>query len=133
LAGLGPDILATPPDYETMLVRLQRADGTRPLGETLIDQSLVAGIGNMWMAETLWRERLSPWLRLSAVSAADRRRALETAASEMRAAVDQGREPRRQVYGRAGRPCPRCRTPIRHRGQGDANRTAYWCPTCQPG
>ena len=87
----------------------------------------------MWMAETLWAERLSPWLRLADVAEPDRRRVLETAATRMRAAVDAGREPRRQVYRRAGRPCPRCRTPIRSRGQGDANRTAYWCPTCQPG
>ena len=58
-----------------------RADGTRTLGETLQDQTLVAGIGNMWMAETLWRARLSPWLRLADVAEADRRRALETAAA----------------------------------------------------
>ena len=51
----------------------------------------------------------------------------------MRASVDAGREPRKQVHGRAGRPCPRCGTPIRSRGQGDANRTVYWCPACQPG
>jgi endonuclease-8 len=58
---------------------------------------------------------------------------LERAAARMRAAVDAGREPRPQVHGRAGRPCPRCRTAIRSRGQGDANRTVYWCPTCQAG
>ncbi len=133
LAGLGPDILGSPPDFDAMLARLRRADGTRSLGETLIDQGLVSGIGNMWMAEVLWAERLSPWLRLADVAEIDRRRVLETAATRMRAAVDTGREPRRQVYRRAGRPCPRCRTPIRSRGQGDANRTAYWCPTCQPG
>ena len=133
LAGLGPDILGSPPDIDAMLARLRRADGTRSLGETLIDQGLVSGIGNMWMAEVLWVERLSPWQRLADVAEPDRRRVLETAATRMRAAVDTGREPRRQVYRRAGLPCPRCRTPIRSRGQGDANRTAYWCPTCQPG
>jgi endonuclease-8 len=133
LARLGPDILATPPDLDAMLGRLRRADGTRPLGETLQDQTLVAGIGNMWMAETLWRVRLSPWLRLAEVRDEDRRRTLETAATQMRAAVEAGREPRSQVHGRAGRPCPRCGGPIRARGQGDANRTVYWCPACQPG
>jgi endonuclease-8 len=133
LAGLGPDILAMPPDFDAMLTRLRRADGARSLGETLQDQTVVAGIGNMWMAETLWQEQLSPWLPLSGVSDQDRRRVLESAAARMRAAVDAGRAPQRQVHGRAGRPCPRCETAIRSRGQGDANRTAYWCPNCQAG
>jgi endonuclease-8 len=132
LARLGPDILARPPDLEAMLALLRRADPTRPLAETLQDQTLVAGIGNMWAAETLWDARLSPWLRLEEVQEDDRRRVLETAATLMRASVDNGREARR-VYNRAGRPCPRCRTPIRAYGQGDDNRTAYWCPACQPG
>ena len=128
LARLGPDILAAPPDLDAMLARLRRADGTRTFGETLQDQTLVAGIGNMWMAESLWRARISPWLRLADVAEADRRRALETAATLMRASVDAGREPRKQVHGRAGRPCPRCGTPIRSRGQGDANRTVVLVP-----
>lgn len=133
LARLGPDILAVPPDYERMLGRLRTSDGSQTLGEALQDQELVAGIGNMWMAEMLWEARLSPWLPLGGVSEPDRRRVLETTARLMRAAVDAGREPRRQAYGRAGRPCRRCGAPLRSRGQGDANRTAYWCPTCQPG
>jgi endonuclease-8 len=132
LAGLGPDILGAPPEIDAMLVRLRRADATRRFGESLIDQAIVAGIGNMWMAETLWEARISPWLRLADVAEPDRRRALELAATRMREAVDAGREPRRHVYGHAGRPCPRCRTLINARGQGDANRTAYWCPACQP-
>jgi endonuclease-8 len=133
LARLGPDILAQPPDLDAMLARLRRADASRWLGEAMLDQSLVAGIGNMWMAEALWRARLSPWRRLRDVGDDERRLALETAAGLMRASVDAGREPRKQVYGRAGRPCPRCRTPIKAWGQGDANRTAYWCPVCQAG
>ena len=132
LARLGPDILARPPDLEAMLARLRRADPGRPLAETLQDQTLVAGIGNMWAAETLWEARLSPWRRLGEVPEHDRRGVLETAAALKRASVDGGREPRR-VYKRAGRPCPRCRTPIRAYGQGDDNRTAYWCPACQSG
>jgi endonuclease-8 len=132
LARLGPDILAEPPDVEAMLARLRAGDQGRSLGEALQDQTVVAGIGNMWMAETLWRARLSPWLPLGDVGEEDRRRVLETAAALMRAAVDAGREPPKQVHGRAGRACRRCGTPIRSAGQGDANRTAYWCPTCQP-
>jgi endonuclease-8 len=130
---LGPDILERPPRIDDILARLRAADQGRWLGETLLDQSLVAGIGNMWLAEALWAARLSPWRRLRDVPDEERRRALETAAELMRASVDRGREAPRRVYGRAGRPCPRCRTPIRAWGQGDDNRTAYWCPACQEG
>ncbi len=133
LARLGPDILATPPGLDSMLARFRAADGTRTLGETLQDQTLVAGIGNIWTSETLWEARLSPWHRLADVSEPDRRLALETAARLMRASVDGTGEPRRRVYRQTGRPCPRCGTAIRARGQGDANRTVYWCPSCQPG
>ncbi len=132
LAGLGPDILAAEPAFEVMLANLRRAERTRFLGEALQDQRLLAGIGNMWMAESLWQERLSPWLPLSALSEPELRRVLERAAAGMRAAVKRGRGLRAQVHGRAGRPCPRCRSSIRSRGQGDANRIAYWCPACQP-
>lgn len=132
LTKLGPDVLAVPPDLDAMLSRLRAADQTRTVGETLLDQSIVSGIGNMWLAETLWRIGLSPWRRLRDVDETLRRAALETAATTMRAAVVDGRTPGRSVYRQAGRPCPRCGTPIRSRGQGDANRTAYWCPRCQP-
>jgi endonuclease-8 len=131
IGRLGPDVLAVPPDVEGILARFRGADGTRTLGETLLDQSLVAGIGNMWLAETLWEARLSPWPRLRDVPEADRRLAIETAARLMRASVDGGREPGRKVYNRAGRPCPRCSTPIRAWGIGDDNRTVYWCAVCQ--
>jgi endonuclease VIII len=132
LARLGPDILGSPPDIDGVLVRLRAADQTRTLGESLQDQTLVAGIGNIWASESLWEARLSPWSPLRDVSDRDRRRVLETAGGLMRGAVDSERQPRRQVYNRAGRPCPRCGAAIRARGQGDANRTAYWCPSCQP-
>jgi endonuclease-8 len=133
LDRLGPDILERPPRIDAMLDRLRHSDGTQWLGAALLDQSLVAGIGNMWLAETLWAVRLSPWRRLGDVAEDERRLALETAAELMRASVDLGRGGPRQVYRRVGQPCPRCRTPIKSWGQGDANRMAYWCPTCQVG
>ncbi len=133
IARLGPDILGRPPRIDAMLGRMRAADQTRWFGETLLDQSLVAGIGNMWLAETLWRAELSPWLRLRAVPEADRRRALEAAAELMRASVDGGRSGGHRVYRRVGRPCPRCGLPIRSFGQGDDNRMTYWCPGCQAG
>jgi endonuclease VIII len=132
LQRLGPDILDRPPKLDAMLARLRAADSTRTLGETLLDQSLVAGIGNMWLAESLWEARLSPWITLRDLPEPDRRRALDTAATLMRASLETGREVRR-VYRHAGRPCPRCGASIASWGLGDDNRTAYWCPRCQAG
>jgi len=129
---LGPDILADPPDFAGMLARLRAGHQGRELGDALLDQRLVAGIGNVWKAESLWRVELSPWLRLDQVSDDELERVLGEAARLMRTALDGGRG-NRAVYKRAGRPCPRCGTPIRSRGQGDDNRTAYWCPGCQRG
>ena len=129
---LGPDILAEPPDLTGMLARLRGEQQRRELGDALLDQRLVAGIGNVWKAESFWRAQLSPWLRLDQVSDEELRRVLGEAARVMRAAPD-GPVGKRAVYKRAGRPCPRCGTAIRSRGQGDDNRTTYWCPGCQRG
>jgi endonuclease-8 len=133
IARLGPDILEEPPRFDAMLERMLRGDQTRWLGETLLDQSIVAGIGNMWLAEALWEAEVSPWRRLRDVPEAERLRALEAAAGLMRDSVDTGRGRRHRVYRLAGRPCPRCHTPIRSWGQGDDNRISYWCPRCQAG
>jgi endonuclease-8 len=129
---LGPDVLAAEPDVDAMVARLRGADPGLPLGEALQAQRLVAGIGNMWMAEALWEARLSPWLRVGEATDEQLRAAVEAAVRLMRGSLE-GRRGSRRVYRRAGRPCPRCGTPIRSRGQGDANRTAYWCPGCQAG
>jgi endonuclease VIII len=129
---LGPDILADPPDVAAMVANLHREHSARELGDALLDQRLVAGIGNVWKAESLWRARVSPWRRLGDVSDDELERVLGEAARLMRASAE-GRRDERRIYRRAGRPCPRCGTPIRSRGQGDDNRTAYWCPGCQKG
>jgi endonuclease VIII len=130
--ALGPDILAEPPDFAAMLSRLRRADRRRELGEALLDQRLVAGIGNVWRAEALWEARLSPWLRLDGVSDEELLAVLGVAARLMQRSLAGGR-PQRRVHRRAGRPCPRCGTAILSRGQGEDNRIAYWCPACQRG
>src|SRR5690242_518490 len=129
---LGPDILADPPDLSTMVANLRREHRSRELGDALLDQRLVSGIGNLWKAESLWRARLSPWLRLGDVGDDELELVLSEAARLMRSSLDRGRE-QRVVYKHAGRPCPRCGERIRSRGQGDDNRTAYWCPGCQRG
>ena len=127
---LGPDILADPTDLAAMVGNLRREHQARELGDALLDQRLVAGIGNLWKAELLWRARVSPWLPLGDATDDELERVLREAARLMRASVE-GRREERAVYRKAGRPCPRCRESIRSRGQGDDNRTAYWCPGCQ--
>jgi endonuclease-8 len=126
---LGPDILGQPPDLDTMVANLRR-DPRRAVGDALLDQRLVAGIGNVWKAEALWQARVSPWRPVADVSDEELRAVLESAHELMTASVETGGE-RRFVYNRAGRGCRRCGTPIEARGQGDDNRTAYWCPACQ--
>jgi endonuclease-8 len=125
---LGPDVMAEPPDLDGMVARLRGTSQSRQVGEALLDQRLVAGIGNMWKAEALFAAETSPWRRLEELDDPGLRRALEGASRLMR----EGRG-RRRVYRRAGRPCHRCRTPIRSHPQGDAARMAYWCPACQAG
>ena len=130
--SLGPDILAAPPDFDGMLTRLRGVDQRETIGEALLDQRLVAGIGNLWRAEALWRVQVSPWQRLEATSDQQLRSTLTEASQLMRRSLDSGLR-QRAVYRQAGRPCPRCGATIESRGQGDANRIAYWCPSCQGG
>jgi endonuclease-8 len=129
--SLGPDILADPPDLDAMIAKLRGADARTAIGEALLDQRLVAGIGNLWRAEALWRAQISPWRPLGELRDEEVRTALGEAARLMRGSLDSGLKVR-AVYRRAGRPCPRCGSEIRSRGQGDQNRIAYWCPECQP-
>ena len=131
LHRLGQDVLAEDFDLDAAAARLRGACDRR-LGEALQDQRLIAGIGNMWMAEALWTIEVSPWLRVAEASDDLLRDAVAAARRLMQEALATGR-PGRQVYRRAGRPCLRCGTTVRSRGQGDDNRTAYWCPHCQAG
>ena len=105
-------------------------DQGRAVGDAILDQRLVAGIGNKWKAEALWAAEVSPWRPLAQTSEAELLAVLEAAARQMRGSLDGRRTPNR-VYRLVGRPCPRCSERIRSRGQGDANRMAYWCPGCQ--
>jgi endonuclease VIII len=125
---LGPDIMDAPPDVDGMVERLRATEQGREIGEAILDQRLVAGIGNMWKAEALWLVGLSPWAPLRSLSDDELRGLLQAAARVMQA-------PRagRAIYRRVGRPCRRCGQPIRSRPQGETARTAYWCPGCQAG
>jgi endonuclease VIII len=128
---LGPDILADPPDFDEMTRRIRGA-ADREIGDALLDQRLVSGIGNVWKVESLWEERVSPWRRVADVSDDELRAVLGTAARLMRASLETV-PGRRHVYRRKGRMCPRCGTPIKSWPQGDDARMAYWCPSCQKG
>ncbi len=129
---IGPDILAEPPDYDTMLERLHAENPQRQVGDALLDQRIVAGIGNLWKAESLWHAHVSPWRRLAEVNDAELRTTLEAAHRLMRGRLD-GVSGSAQAYRRKGRPCPRCGTAIKSWPQGDDARMAYWCPECQRG
>ena len=127
---IGPDILERPPRIDEMVARIRRGDQSREVGDALLDQRLVGGIGNKWKAEALWETTLSPWRTLAATTDDELQAVLDEAVRLMRDSLD-GRPHRNRVYRFAGRPCPRCGGRILSRGQGDANRIAYWCPGCQ--
>jgi endonuclease-8 len=125
---LGPDVLADPPDEGAMVARLRGAGPSRQVGDALLDQRLLSGIGNMWKAEILFEAEISPWRPIGELSEGDLERIVGEATRLMRA----GRR-RHRVYRRAGRPCPRCGAAIRSYPQGDEARMAYWCQGCQAG
>jgi endonuclease VIII len=129
LTRLGPDILAAGFDPGPVADSLRGA-ADRAIGDTLLDQRLVAGIGNIFKSEACFAARLDPWQPIAQLSDEQLRQVVQAAHELMRAAVEHSRQDR-AVYRRKGRPCPRCATPILSRGQGDANRTTYWCPGCQ--
>jgi endonuclease-8 len=132
LAGLGPDILAAELDAARFLRRLREDDPTRPIGDALLDQRTIAGIGNLWKCEGCFLAGVDPWRRVGDVTDEEALRIVELTRPGMAQSARDGRQDRhRVVYGAHGRPCPRCATTIRRRGQGDGNRPTYWCPGCQ--
>jgi endonuclease-8 len=130
LSQLGPDPLGPGFDPQAAAGWLLSAGVGREVGDALLDQRIVAGIGNAIRTEACFAARLSPWRRVDELEPDEAERVIRASQHVMRVALDRGRRPR-SIYRTAGRPCPRCGTPIRSRGQGDANRIAYWCPTCQ--
>lgn len=132
LAALGPDVLAEEFAAGEFLARLRSDDPARPLGDALLDQRNVAGIGNLWKAEGCWEAAIDPWRPLREVADAEALAVIEAARPRMfRSSVDGPRTIQPRIYRRSGEPCPRCGGPVRSRGQGDDNRTTYWCPECQ--
>lgn len=133
LSGLGPDILVRPPDLDEIRRRARRGPSETALGELLLDQRVVAGIGNIWRCEALFLEGRSPWAPVSSLTDAELDALVSRAATIMGDSLGPStRRPQRWVYRRTGQGCRRCGTPIRSRAQGEQARVAYWCPTCQP-
>jgi endonuclease-8 len=130
---LGPDILASPPDFDAMLVNLRALPPRTPLGAALQHQRSVAGIGNMWMNECVFDAGVSPWLTLAETTDDELRASLRSAARMMRGRLDGGARGNHRVYRRTNRPCPRCGELVRSFPLGDDARMAYWCPGCQRG
>jgi endonuclease VIII len=148
-ATLGPDLLGDF-DLSEALARIER-QGARPVHEVLLDQRVVAGLGNVYKSEVLflsglhpdapsaslgsekWRDMLRLAQRLLAVNvSASSGQGIETYRGLRKTTGRMNPADRLWVYGRGGRPCRKCRTPIAFRKDGDAARVTYWCPTCQP-
>jgi endonuclease-8 len=132
LAALGGDVLGEDFDSERFIARLRAADPGRAIADALLDQQIVAGIGNLWKAELCFAAGIDPWRELSALSDDEANRLIGLARELMRRAADAGNAARPgAVYRRAGLPCPRCGEIVRARGQGENNRSTFWCPGCQ--
>ena len=139
---LGPDLLGADWD-EAEAVRRLLSQPARPIGEALLDQANLAGIGNLFKAEVLFLRGISPWRPAGDVpdlpALVELARRLLDANKERVGQVTTGNPARGQetwVYGRSGRPCRRCRTPIKADGRAGTatmERVTFWCPSCQPG
>jgi endonuclease-8 len=149
ISTLGPDPLSADFRADEAVARIGLRAGV-DIADALLDQSAIAGIGNVYKSEILFAGRISPFAKVDELTAADLGRLVAIAVKFMRANVADGtsaaietyRGPRRTtgrrdpgarlwVYGRAGKPCRRCGTPISIRKQGPHARNTYWCPRCQ--
>lgn len=137
---LGPDLLGPDWNVAEAVARLG-ADPGRVIGEALLDQRNLAGIGNMYKAETLFLRGVSPWRAVADVPAlaelVELAQRLLVANKDRIGQVTTGDARRGRstwVYGRAGQPCRRCGTTISRGDQGPATeeRITFWCPHCQP-
>lgn len=133
VAELGPDLLADRFDLEEALRRLQ-AHAAEPIAEVLLDQRVLAGIGNIYKSETLFVAGVHPGTAVGALDERTLRTVIAVARRLLSESVAETprRATARHVYSRGGQPCRQCGTPIASRKSGDDARVTYWCPTCQP-
>lgn len=135
LSRLGPDLLDPAFDAAEALRRLRDPSRAKmSIAEALLDQRALAGIGNIWKNETLFAERVSPFVPIGALDDETVARLVATARRLMTASVTRTRPGPVNVYRRAGRACRRCDALIASTQQGsELPRTTYWCPKCQGG
>ncbi len=140
LQRLGPDILS--PAFDPLLAQERlRARSEVEIGVALLDQTALAGIGNVYKSEVLFLCRVNPFDLVRTLDDPALDLLIQTACRQMRRNL--GSRVRRTrselapgrfwVYGRAGRPCLRCGDAVQRKLQGEQERSTYWCPACQPG
>lgn len=138
IAHLGPDLCRDDVDLDAAVGRMAlRPDVS--IAEALLDQTVAAGIGNIYKSEVLFACGVNPFIPVSDVPVDERRRLLEVASALLRQNLTTSRRTTAAgppgtvaVYRRDRRSCRRCGTPIRMMRHGEQNRSTYWCPTCQP-
>ena len=139
LGRLGPDLLAPGFDEAEALARLSAATEME-IADALLDQSIMAGIGNVYKSEVLFLERVSPFALVGSLSPETLAQMIRTARRQLhrnvgatqRRTTGSGQRNALWVYDRAGQPCARCSTVIHRVAQGPHARSTYWCPACQP-
>lgn len=138
LSRLGPDVLGVFDGEE--FVRRARSAADASMSELLLDQRVIAGVGNVYKSELLFLAGIDPHTPVREVSDGQLRGLAAEAVRLMSANVgpkartttgSRARDQEMWVYGRAGRPCRRCGSVIAQDRQGD--RVTYWCPGCQGG
>jgi len=138
---LGPDLLGPDWDQAEAVRRLEQSPDT-PLGEALLDQRNLAGLGNIYKSELLFLSGLAPSRRVGDVPDLGKvvalgHRLIVANRDRLRRVTTGVDRPGQSlwVYDRGGRPCRRCGTPIsaEDHGPAGAERVTYWCPSCQPG
>ena len=149
VAQLGPDLLGQEFDRDEAIRRIV-VSAARPIAMTLLDQRIVAGIGNVYKSEVLFLSGVHPEVPSSTVPLPTLERMMDIARGLLQDNVVDGTSPRIQtyrnlrqlnpasehdeslwVYGRKGKPCRKCGTPIESKKMGLDARTTYWCPSCQ--
>ena len=130
LLQLGPDPLRPGYDREAAAERLLDYEPSVPVGEALLDQTLIAGIGNVIRIEACFLPGISPWRPVGELKPDEAWSIVNANSWVMETSLATGRRPK-QIYGRARRPCARCGGRVMTRGQGDDNRVTYWCEGCQ--
>jgi len=130
LRQLGPDPLAPDFDQGAAVQRLLSWEPSAEVGAALLDQRLLAGVGNVIRIEACFAAAVSPWRKVGRLEGEEAAEIVTSCRRVMSEAVRTGRRPKR-IYGAERKPCPRCGARIQRRRQGDDARTTSWCPGCQ--